>query len=198
MDATRSLLADSCPHLLVSFGIAGSINDNLQIGDVVVSGNSCFVDRGLLGQFQPLACLSEKAWHAASRVLESDGALLVSGTAITTHGSQVNLQGLDKMASPVLEMETWGIAQVAAEKGIPLLSIRSVSDRPQSPIPFDLETILDEKDNIRFGKLIMMVFRRPQLLFKSRQMMQNSRKAANHAARALVAVLSQPSPIIST
>jgi adenosylhomocysteine nucleosidase len=197
MDATRSVMAEISPHLLVSFGIAGSINNNLQIGDVVVSGNSCLLDRGLPGQFQPLASLSEKAWNAATRVLKPDGALLVSGTAITTPGSQVILQGMDKMASPVLEMETWGIAQVAAEKGIPLVSIRSVSDRPQSPIPFNLETILDENDNIRIGKLLMMVLRRPLLLFQSRQMMQNFRKAANNAAKVLVAVLSQTSPVIS-
>ncbi len=198
IDATRSLLADTSPHLLVSFGIAGSINDNLQIGDVVVSGNSCLLDRGLPGQFQPLASLSEEAWNAASRVLKPEGALLVSGTAITTRGSHVVLQGLDKLASPILEMETGGIARVAAEMGIPLVSIRSISDRPQSPIPFALETILDDNDNLRVGKLLMMVFRHPQLLFQSRQMMQNSRKAANHAARALIAVLSQSSPVIST
>ena len=95
-------------------------------------------------------------------------------------------------------METAAIAQVASELGIPLVSIRSVSDGPQSPIPFDLEAILDEKENIRVGKLLEVVFRHPQIIFASRKMIQNSRKAADHAARALVAVLIQPSPILSS
>lgn len=197
MDGTRTLLAVTSPHLLVSFGIAGAVNDDLRIGDVVVAGNTCLLDKGLPGQFRPLASLSEAAWNAAAQVLQPDGARLVAGTAITTRGSQVVLQPLEEMAHPVLEMETAGIAQVAAEMGIPLVSIRSVSDGPQSPIPFDLEAILDEKYNLRIGKMLMMVLRSPQIIFQSRQMMQNSRIAADHAARALVAALSQPSPVIS-
>ena len=197
VDATRALLAGSSPQLLVSFGIAGAVNDDLNVGDVVVSGKTCLLDKGRPGKFQSLAALSEAAWKAANQILQPDSARLVPGIAITTRGSQVILQQLGEMTHPVLEMETAGIAQVAAEMGIPLLSIRSVSDGPQSPIPFDLEAILDEKDNLRIGKLFMLVLCRPQLIFKSRQMMQHSRKAADHAARALVAVLSQPGPIIS-
>jgi adenosylhomocysteine nucleosidase len=196
-DAARTLLAVADPHLLVSFGIAGAVNDDLNIGDVVVAGNTCSLDKGLPGHFQSLASLSEAAWNAAVQVLQPDGACLVTGTAITTRGSQVFPQQLGELAHPVLEMETAGIAQVAAEKGIPLLSIRSVSDGPQSPIPFDLEAILDEKYNLRIGRMLMMVLRHPQIIFQSRQMMQNSRKAADHAARVLVAALSQPASILS-
>jgi adenosylhomocysteine nucleosidase len=197
MDATRALLAVTNPHLLVTFGIAGAARPDLNIGDVVVARKTCLLDKGLPGQFQSLATLSEAAWSAAAQALQPLGARLVPGTAITTRGSQVVPQQLGELAHPVLEMETAGIAQIAAEKGIPLLSIRSVSDGPQSPIPFDLEAILDDKDNLRIGKLLMMVLRRPQIIFQSRQMLQNTRKAADHAARALVAILSQPSPIIS-
>jgi nucleoside phosphorylase len=197
MDAARTLLARSNPHLLISFGIAGAVNPDLQIGDVVVAGNTCLLDRGLPGQVWSLATLSEAAWNAAAQVLQPDGARLFAGTAITTRGSQVVFRQLKEMPYPVLEMETAGIAQTAVEMGIPLVSIRSISDGPQSPIPFDLETILDEKDNLRIGKMLMMVLRHPQIIFQSRQMMQNSRKAADHAARALVAVLNQPSPLIS-
>ena len=101
------------------------------------------------------------------------------------------------MAHPVLEMETVGVAQIASELGIPLVSIRSISDGPGSPIPFNLEEILDGKYNIRIGKLFMQVLRRPQMIFQAHQLMQNSRRAADNAARALFAALDQPSPIIS-
>ena len=58
-------------------------------------------------------------------------------------------------------METTGIAQVAAEKGMPLLSLRAVSDGTRSPIPFDLEAMMDEEDNLRIGKMIKMALRQP-------------------------------------
>jgi adenosylhomocysteine nucleosidase len=197
MDATYALLEETRPQLLVSFGIAGTVSADLHIGDVVAPGNTCLLNKGLPGQIRSLASLSEAAWNAATQVLRPYGARLVPGTAITTHGSQVVLQGLEEMPNPILEMETAGIAQVSAEAGIPLVSIRSISDGPQSPLPFNLETILDENNNLRIGRMLMMVLRYPQIILQSRQMMQNSRKAAKHAASALFAALNQPSSIIS-
>jgi adenosylhomocysteine nucleosidase len=196
-DATRTLLTASSPHLLVSFGIAGAVNADLQIGDVVVAGNTCLLEDVFLGKFQPLISLSEAAWNAAARVLHPKGARLVPGTAITTRGSQVVPQQLGEIADPILEMETAGIAHVAAEKGIPFLSLRSISDGPRSPIPLDLEAVMDDEYNFRIGKLVKTVLRHPEIILKSRHLLQNSRKAADHAAIALVAALSQPSPIIS-
>lgn len=197
MEGASVLLAETSLRLLVSFGIAGAVNDDLRIGDVVVAGKTCLLEQGLPGTFRPLVSLSEAAWDAAAQALQPDGACLVAGTAITTRGSQVVLQPPGAMAHPVLDMETAGVAQVAAERGIPLLSIRSISDGPQSPIPFDLAAILDEEDNLRMGKVLVTVLRSPRIILKARQMMQNSSKAADHAARALVAALSQPSPIVS-
>jgi hypothetical protein len=43
----------------------------------------------------------------------------------------------------------------------------------------------------------VMVLRNPRIVFQSRRIMLNSRKAADHAARAVIAALSQPSPVIS-
>ena len=197
VDGTRTLLAAITPRLLISFGIAGAVDDSLQIGDVVIAGSTCLLDMGLLGQPQPLASLSEAAWNAAAQVLQPDDARLVAGTAITTRGSQVAPQSLERMAHPILEMETAGIAQVAASMGIPLVSIRSVSDGPEAPIPFDLEAVVDEKYNLRIGKILMMVLRNPRVVFQSRRIMLNSRTAADHAARVVIAALSQPSPAIS-
>jgi nucleoside phosphorylase len=68
-DGTHALLAAITPHLLISFGIAGAVNDNLHIGDVVVAGSTWLLDMGLPGQPQPLASLSEAAWNAARAVV---------------------------------------------------------------------------------------------------------------------------------
>jgi nucleoside phosphorylase len=162
----------------------------------VVARHTCLLEKGRPGPFLPLAGLSKQAWDAAAQALQPDGARLVAGTAITTRGSQVVLDPHADMPHPVLEMETAGIAQVAAEMGVPLVSIRAISDGPQAPIPFDLEVILDESYHLRVGKLVRMVLRRPQILLQSRQMLRNSKIAAEHAARALVAVLSQPSGLV--
>jgi adenosylhomocysteine nucleosidase len=197
VEGTRTLLAAANPHLLVSFGIAGAVKDELHIGDVVVAGNTCLVDKNLPGPPRPLAPLSKAAWRLVVQILNPDSARLVAGTAITTRGAQDLLQPLEKMSHPILEMETAGIAQIAAEVGIPLVSIRSISDGPQAPIPFDLEAVFNEKDSLRLGKMLLMVLRNPRIISKYRQMIENSGIAADHAARAVVAVLNQPLPVIA-
>jgi adenosylhomocysteine nucleosidase len=197
MDATRALLAETSPQFLVSFGVAGAVKDDLQIGDVVVARVTCCLDKGIQSQFQGLASLSDAAQQAAARALQQRGARLFFGTAITTRGSQAVPLQLERMANPVLEMETAGIARVAVEQGIPLLALRAVSDGPQAPIPFDLEAVTDEDSNLLIGKLIKMALRHPRIILQSIRLSQNVERAAKNAAIALVAALSLPSPALS-
>jgi adenosylhomocysteine nucleosidase len=197
MDATRALLAATSPQFLVSFGVAGAVNDDLQIGDVVVASHTCLLDKGIPSQFQRLAPLSDAAQQAAAQALQRRGARLFSGTAITTRESQVVQLQPERMAYSILEMETAGIAQVAIEQGIPLLALRAVSDGPQAPIPFDLEAVTDEDSNLQIGKLIKTALRHPRIILQSIRLSQNVERAAKNAAIALVAVLSLPSPALS-
>jgi len=192
MDATRALLKATSPQFLVSFGVAGAAKDDLQVGDVIVARYTCLLDKGNPSQFQGLASLSDAAWQAAAQALQRRGVRLFSGTAITTRGSQVVRLQPETMAHPVLEMETAGIAQVAAEKGIPLLALRAVSDGPQAPIPFDLEVVTDEESNLQIGKLIKTVLRHPRIILQSIRLSQNVEKAAKNAAITLVTALGQP------
>ena len=197
MHGARLLLAEAPPDLLVSFCIAGAVYADLRIGDVVVATHNYYLAKDSPAQVCPLAHLSKAAWDAATQALQPTGARLLAGTAVTTRGSQVAPKDMEGMENPVLEMETAGIAQVAAGAGLPLVSIRSISDGPGAPIPVDLETIMDENYNFRIGKMLVMVLRRPQILFQARQILRNSGTAADHAARALLAALSQPSPFLS-
>src|SRR3972149_5726330 len=43
-DATHALVAAARPHLLVSFGVAGAVQNDLQVGDVVLVHDACLLD----------------------------------------------------------------------------------------------------------------------------------------------------------
>jgi adenosylhomocysteine nucleosidase len=195
--ATSSLLTITNPDLLISFGIAGAVKDDLNIGDIVIPRNTCLLTEGVPGQIYPITSLSKEAWNAMEHSLQPEGIRIFSGTAVTTNGSQVAKQEWFEIDNPILEMETAGISQVANKMNTPFLSIRSISDGPRSPIPFDLEAILDGNANIQIGRLLKLVLRRPKILFQSRQLINNSRKAANFAARAVLAILCQTSSLVS-
>jgi hypothetical protein len=101
------------------------------------------------------------------------------------------------MENPILEMETAGIAGATSERGISLLSLRGISDGPRAPIPFNLEAMMDEQEALRSGEIIKKLLGHPQLVPSLVRMGRNTRKAADAAALALVAALSQPGPVIT-
>jgi adenosylhomocysteine nucleosidase len=187
--AARALLSLVTPRLLVSFGIAGAVEADLRIGDVIIAGKACLLEDGSPEHPLPLAPLPEAAQTAAGRALEPSGAHLYPGTTITTRGSQVVLGGPGKLVHPVLEMETAAIARIAADRGIPLLALRSISDNPGEPIPINLEGWYDEEYHLVIPKVIRVILGNPRLLPQLLKLYQNSRKAEQNLAVALMAVL---------
>jgi nucleoside phosphorylase len=189
-DATQALVAATRPQLLVSFGVAGAVQNDLQVGDVVFIHAACLLDNGIPGQFQPLALWSTAARQAATQALQRRSARWVIGTAITTPGSQSVHLPPKELAHPVLEMETMGIAQVAAEQAIPLLALRAISDTLEKPIPFGIEEFFDADFNLRVGKIVKIIVRHPYILLHLLRLRRNIDRAAENAAIALVPALS--------
>jgi adenosylhomocysteine nucleosidase len=195
--AAHTLTRMISPQLLISVGVAGAVNDDLEIGDVVNARSNFLAEKGVLGSFQPLALLSEAARQTVAQALQPRRARFHSGTVITTRGSQFVQRQPGELENPILEMETAGIVLVSAEEGIPLLSLRAISDGPNTPIPFDLDKVMDEEYNLHIGMLIKTILGHPHLLIKFLRLGRNARQAAENAATALIAALSQPGPIVS-
>ena len=195
--ATLAVLDTFHPQLLVSVGVAGAVYPDLAIGDVISAWNTCLLDKGALGQFMPLAHLSEAAWQAAEQVLQLRRASLFSGIAVSTRAAQLTQEQPEQLTNPILEMETVGIAELAAQQGIPLLSLRAISDGPRAPIPFDLEAMMDEQYNLHTGKILRTILGHPQMLPQLMRMGRNTNLAADNAAIALIAALSLPGPVLS-
>lgn len=188
-EAARTLIEGVSPCCLISFGIAGAVEAELAIGDVIAAETVCRWKNGAAGPRLPLEPWSGTAFEAVSQALAAIGARLCRGTAVTTNGSQLSEAQLGDMEHPILEMETAGIAQVAAEKGVPLISIRAISDGPRAPLPINLPEIMDNDSNLRPGRMMIEVFRHPGMLLQVRGMMRNSGIAADNAALALIEVL---------
>jgi adenosylhomocysteine nucleosidase len=194
--ATRALIEAYHPQVLVSVGVAGAVQADLNIGDVVASRNFCYLENGALNPLQPLAALSRPAWQACEQALQAHQAHLVAGTAVTTDGLQLLQLKPGELSHPILEMEIHGIARAAGEQGLPLLSLRGISDGPNAPLPFDLAAALDEQHNLRVGLIIRTILRHPLSLAQFLRTGRNTNRAAENAALALIAALSQPGPLI--
>ena len=190
-EAARFLVGKHAVQTLVSFGIAGAVETDLRIGDVITAEAVCRLEQGVPGPRLPLAAWPETAREAAAQALSRRGARLLPGTAVTTGGAQVINYRPGELMHPILEMETAAIAQVAVENEVPLFSLRAISDCPSEPIPFDLGEIMDDNANPRAGRLLKAIARHPRVIFQFGRFARNTRIAASNVATALMAALSQ-------
>lgn len=186
--AARALIAALEPRCVVSCGIAGAAAADMRVGDVIVAAEACFLEGRSCRERTPLIVPSKAFLRTAEAELSACGARLFVGTAVTTGGSQIIE---DAPPWPVLEMETIGIARVCAEYGVPLLSVRGVSDGPTEPTPIPIEELVDSRFNLRIAHIVRAILRRPTLIPRFLQFDGNCVKAARNAAIVVRAILAE-------
>ncbi|MDR3572315.1 MAG: hypothetical protein P4L50_00500 [Anaerolineaceae bacterium] len=189
--ASQVLIQALRPDLLVSFGIAGAVRPGLQVGDVVTAAQVCPLEDASSPEcYLPLVQLPEAVYQAVAQSLRSLRAGFTIGTVLTTRGSQVLPPLPEQAVNPLLDMETAAIAQVAHNEGaLPLLSLRSVSDSLDQPLPFDLAKFYDSQQNLRMARLAAALILQPSLFAKTIRFNQNARLACENLAVALFELL---------
>jgi adenosylhomocysteine nucleosidase len=185
--AARALMGAESPQGMMSFGIAGALGQGLSIGDIVAGEQCRMWENGQLGRAFPLAALSEAAQQAAFAAAAALDARCARGTVVTVRGIQ-SIPAVPGAVS-VVEMETFAIAQVAAERGIPLFSIRSISDSPDEPIPFTMGG--GEDFHLQPFTLLGAIIRKPRIIRPLLRLKHNSARAARNLAEVVFAALSR-------
>ena len=134
--------------LLISTGFAGALNDELQPGDLLLAKNFSTIDlneRGLSFSALPI--------HRAD--LSTVSALIDS----RDERSRI----ARKSAAAAVDMETEFIARACAQYGVPLLSLRVITDTPRQPFPAPAQILFDiAKQRTRLGSLARFFVMHPQ------------------------------------
>jgi nucleoside phosphorylase len=171
----RRFLDDQQFRLLISAGFAGSLTDVLQVNDLLVAKNFSTVD---LKQAQ--SSLSNMSIHA--------GNMLTVPALI--HSSEERKRIARESGASAVDMETEFIARACAAHGIPLLSLRVITDTPGEPFPAPPNVLFDieqQRTHIRaFAKFFIAHRSRIPGLIQFARRIARARKTL---ADAVVAVL---------
>ena len=139
---TQHLISTYAPDAVIFSGIAGNLNRELHVNDVVLGGTLRFLDTDmrLVGQWKPGtpdAPVTEfhsddHRLHIADEALDAAGTthitgIIASGNYFVDSPEQVSRVIHDTGADAV-EMEGAAVAQVAARNDVPALVIRALSD----------------------------------------------------------------------
>ena len=116
------------PKALISIGYAGAVQPELKVGDLVIADSITDVEGDKNRKFFP-----DPNWLSRSRSIPGiRGAQVVVGGLLTVN-SVIHLPAAKRELGrsynvQIVDMETSAIAGIAEEKGLPLLSVRAVSD----------------------------------------------------------------------
>ena len=139
-------LPDQHFDYLISAGFAGALNDQLQPGDLLLAKNFSTV------RPQEKSSLSSLSMHIAD---------LLTVPGLIHSREERNKLALTSGAAAV-DMETEFIARACATQGIPLLSLRVISDTPRELFPAPANVLFDiERQQTRMLKLATHLLAHP-------------------------------------
>ena len=139
---TQHLIDRYQPQAVIFSGIAGNLNKNLHVNDVVLGGTLRYLDTDmrLVGQWKPgtasqpveefrsdarLLSLADQALQAAG-ITHITG-IIASGNYFVDTPAKVE-QVIAQTGADAVEMEGAAVAQVAARNDVPALVVRALSD----------------------------------------------------------------------
>ena len=167
-------LRDQHFDYLISAGFAGALNDQLQLGDLLLAKNFSTV------RTEENFFLSSLQIHMAD---------LLTVPAVIDSREERNKLALTSGAVAV-DMETEFIARACAAHGIPVLSLRVISDTPTELFPAPANVLFDiERQQTQMPKLAAYLVAHPHRIPRLIQFARRIARARKGLADALVATV---------
>ena len=125
----RKYLDQARPNLLVAAGFGGATTDRQAVGDLILASN--YSDPAFL----------QRAEAALAGLNPQIGKLYTALEVVDSARARLELWQREQAA--VVDMESATIAAACQERGIPMLSLRVISDTPRSPFPLPAHVLFD-------------------------------------------------------
>lgn len=177
----RALLEQYPVSALVSLGFCGALASRLRVGDVVV-GERLFDGDDETGVLVP----DPHLFQSAIRALQSTGLRVSTGAGVTmprliTQPAEKEALG-HRFQAAVVDMESYGLARIAANQDTPFLMVRAVSDAQQDRLP-PLDEMLAPSGMLRH------IGEWPRMLGALPGLVRNTRLAARNLTAAAAAIV---------
>ncbi len=160
---------------LISTGFAGALNDELQVGDLLLARN-----------FSTLDLNEKRSFFSSLPIHMAD--LLTAPALVDSNAERTEIARNSGAAA--VDMETEFIARACAEHGIPLLSLRVITDTPREPFPAPVHVLFDiAKQRTDLPKLAAFFLAHPTRVPRLIQFARRITNARKTLANALVTLL---------
>jgi nucleoside phosphorylase len=159
---------------LISTGFAGALNDQLRVGDLLLAKN-----------FSTVELNKGRSSFSELRIRPAD--LITLPHLIDSTEERIRIARNSGAAA--VDMETEFIARACAEHGIPLLSLRAISDTPREPFPIAPEILFNlERQRTDIAALATFLVAHPSRIPRLIQFARRIARVRKILTSALVAV----------
>ena len=168
----RELLKNK-PDLCISSGLAGGLSADLQCGDIVAAREISLRTGG--DTFRSSANLLAIAKLAGARIdmkqiTETDIVFQASAkSALSSFGDFVDMEGHH-------------IFQMLSGTGIPVISVRAISDTRDSDVPQEIDEVVSREGRVQAAPLLKLIIKRPDRIPSLVKFGAQSRNAAKSLA----------------
>ena len=160
-------------QLVLTCGFAGGLNPELEIGDVVFEiGNR----KSEIGNQLLAAGAKPAKFFCADHI------------AITV-AEKIKLRA--ETSADAVEMESAAIHAVCAERGIPCVTVRVISDTADEDLPLDFNALAKADKSLDYGKLFLAIAKSPGKIGALIRLQKNTKFAAERLAEVLSEILQQ-------
>ena len=153
------------PDLVLTCGFAGGLKPELKLGEVAFETSDDTMRAKLLAAGAKPAKI-----HCADRIA-------------TTVAEKKLLRA--ETGADVVEMESAAIQAVCAERGIPCVTVRVISDTAGEDLPLDFNALAKPDKSLDFGKLAWAIARSPGKIGALMQLQKKTKFAAEQLAGVL-------------
>jgi nucleoside phosphorylase len=184
--ALRFVLQRYHPDAVLSLGFCGALAAPLRVGDLVLCSPltalaalpSPLRPVPLEGELQCDSSLVEQALQLTTPLLRG-GCLTLPGVASDPHLKEWLSSNYD---SAVVDMESFWLARVAQEAGVPFLVVRSVSDTRTESLP-PLDELVDDLGHPRLKPMSRYLLSHPQGIAGFARLARQARRAEESLTR---------------
>ncbi len=192
--AVEALCRSMRPALIISFGFGGAVKPGMEVGDLAVASSSRLYRDGCANADNILALpIPVGIRNTLENVCAGHGRAVHIGNFLTSDKILRKKEVVGTLPpdirNPVLDMETWAIAQAAAQAEIPLLALRAISDAADEELEFSLDQFVDREMNIRIWNVLTTIARKPRIIPQLMRLARNSRSAGKSLALTVHALL---------
>ena len=178
--ATAALIQGHKPAWVISAGFAGGLKPELKRNDIVVADHVALCDGGQLTIDMQMP--AQPHLHV--------GRLLTVDEIVEAPAEKHRLG--DNHGAVAVDMETYAVAEVCAERKTRFLSVRVISDGVEDKLPPEIENLLHQKSiGGKIGAVAGSIFRRPGSVKDMWQLKERAIVASDSLAKFLTGIIGQ-------